>query len=303
MKRTSIILLIFLLLVPFSVTRAKYKTRSLKPRNAGKGIATVISGKTRYYYPLSAKSASIISLRGPGELRVITRARFKPGEKDKVKYKIWYRLDGGKAKEKKFGGVKRSKKATYRKGTLGVPGQLKDFIIPVSSGFHTLEIKLSEAKTPVAARYLFTPKKQKKRHWIPLTPLSFVEPVDLIAREEVVHYFRFSPQKPLKFEINGPTEVKILTRIENHYNMKGRIQYRLQVKRDGKIVNTYLLSSKRSEITSYKTNSKLIPGKAREIFIEVPKGRHVYEIIPLDKDKSSVLGRILFPKKDVNIEK
>jgi hypothetical protein len=37
--------------------------------------------------------------------------------------------------------------------------------------------------------------------------------------------------------------------------------------------------------------------------IFVPEGKHVYEIIPLDKDKSSLLGRLLIPKKDVKLEK
>ena len=90
--------------------------------------------------------------------------------------------------------------------------------------------------------------------------------------------------------------------MENHYYMKGRINYRLQVKEDGEIRHTCLLSSVRSEITSYKKDGNKIPGKAKEIVINVPSGTHIYEIIPLDKDKKTILGRILFPKKDINLE-
>ena len=84
--------------------------------------------------------------------------------------------------------------------------------------------------------------------------------------------------------------------------MKGRINYRVQVKEDGEIKNTYLLSSVRSEVTSYKKDGEKIPGKAKEIVISVPGGTHIYKIIPLDEDKNSILGRILFPKNDMKLE-
>jgi hypothetical protein len=131
--------------------------------------------------------------------------------------------------------------------------------------------------------------------------MSSNEPVNLIAAEELVQYYRFSQSRPLKIQISGPTTFKVLTRIENHYGMKGRINYRLQVKEDGKVKHTYQLNSVRSETTRYKSVGSKIPGKAKEIVIDVPSGRHSYEILPLDKDKNTILGRILFPKKDIGL--
>ena len=128
------------------------------------------------------------------------------------------------------------------------------------------------------------------------------EPVDLVTHENVVHYYRFSQKKPLKIRINGPTTMRVLTRFENHYDMKGRIDYRVQVKEDGKVIHTYLLSSVYSEVTNYKKNGRLVPGKAREFYIRVPSGRHNYTIVPLDKDKNTILARVLIPKKDVKLE-
>jgi hypothetical protein len=84
--------------------------------------------------------------------------------------------------------------------------------------------------------------------------------------------------------------------------MKGRIDYRIQLKENSKIIHTYLLSSTYSEVTNYKTNLKLVPGKANEFFIQVPSGSHNYTVIPMDKDKSTILARVLFPKKDVKLE-
>jgi hypothetical protein len=183
-----------------------------------------------------------------------------------------------------------------------VPGQLKEFEIELGLGSHTIEFKLRDSKINVAARYAFMPAKEKKLEWIAYCPMTPSEPVDLISKESTTSYYRFSFEKPLKIEIIGPTELRVLTRVENHYEMKGRIHYRVQIKEADKVLNTYQLSSERSETAVYKENRDLIPGKACEFVIIVPKGKHNYTVFPLDEDKSTLLGRLLIPKKDVKLE-
>ncbi|MCD4695829.1 MAG: hypothetical protein K8S16_06270 [Bacteroidales bacterium] len=301
MKKIQLFLLMLILCYSGILAQSTEKSRYLKPTNFQKKVTTIVSGKSRSYYSLDFEKSSMITVRGPGKLRVMNRGRFTPEEGDKVKYEILYVVDGGEQKKIKTGSVERSKKATYMNGKLGVPGQLKDFEIELGRGDHTIEFKLGNNQIPVAARYSFTPSKEKKKEWIAFSPMQPSEPVDLISRETTVCYYRFSTEKPLKVEINGPTELRVLTRIENHYQMRGRIHYRVQVMKNDIVINTYQLSSRRSEIAVYKNDKELIPGKACEFLINVPKGRHIYEIIPLDKDKSTVLGRFLLPKKDVSL--
>ena len=281
---------------------AKSKSTYLKPKNVKTKYATIISGKTRYYYPINFKNPTILTVRGPGELRIITRAIFSPDENEEVNYEIRYNIDGGKEKKKTMKYVVRSKKATFKDGSLGVPGELKDFKIKLKRGYHTIELKRKEELPKINARFGFTASKIKKKEWIALAPLSPTEPVDLIVHESEVNYYRFSTEKPLKVEIIGPTELRILTRVENNYDMKSGISYRLQINKDNKVINTYMLYSKRSEVATYKDNGKLVPGKAREIYIEVPKGKQVFEIVPLDPTDSSLLAKILFPKNDAELK-
>jgi len=303
MKKILSTLLIVILFFSGIMAQSGGKSRYLKPTNFQKRITTKISGKTRNYYSLSDEKSSIINIQGPGKLRVMSRGRFIPKEGDEIEYEIVYSVDGGDLQLLKKSAVVRSKKATYLNGSLGVPGQLEDFEIVLGRGYHTLEFKIKDTKIPVAARYVFTKTKEKKQEWLAFSPMLPSEPVDLITREETINYYRFSKEKPLKVEINGPTELRVLTRIENHYQMRGRVHYRVQVKEKGMVINTYQLSSRRSEITVYENNKELIPGKACEFVINVPKGRHCYEILPLDEDKSSLLGRLLLLKKDVKLEK
>ena len=302
MKNVKFLILILVLCLPFSALVHGSDTKVLKPKNANTKIKTVISGKNRTYYPLQFKDPSIISVKGPGKLKIITRVRFVSDEEQRLNYNLYYKIDGTLKSKVEFNNVNRSKVAAYKNYSLGIPGIGRNIILELGLGEHTIELWLG-AKTPkVAARYLFTKIKEKKINWVSLSPLYPKEPVDLVSRENVIHYFRFSKSKPLRVKITGPTILRILNRVENHYYMKGRINYRLQVKEDGEVKGTYLLSSVRSEITSYKKDGKKIPGKAKEIDINVPGGTHIYEIIPLDKDKNSILGRILFPKKDINLE-
>jgi hypothetical protein len=186
---------------------------------------------------------------------------------------------------------------------MGVPGQLKTFEIELLRGNHTIEFKLKDNVVDVAARYHFKPAKVKKQEWIAFSPLQPSEPVDLISKEATTAYYRFSMEKPLKVEIIGPTELRVLTRTENQYQMKGTINYRVQVRENGTVLNTYQLHSKPSEVAVYKDVKNLIPGTACEFVIYVPKGKHVYELLPLDKDKNTLLGRLLLPKKDIILEK
>ncbi len=303
MKKIPFFLLILVFLSSVTVAQTSRKSRHLKPSNYQKRVTELVSGKTRYYYALSADKSSVVTLRGPGKLKVITRGRFKPGDADRISYDILYSVDGGDQKKFTAGNVERSKTDTYSDGKLGIPGNSKSFELDLGRGDHSVEFKIQDEKTPAAARYLFVPAKAKKQDWIAFSPLQPSEPIDLITKEEAITYYRFAKEKPLKIEVNGPTELRILTRIENHYQMRGRIHYRVQVLEDQKVINTYQQSSSRSGVTVYKDNSELVPGKACEFVINVPKGRHIYEIFPLDEDKSTLLGRLLIPKKDVKLEK
>lgn len=278
-----------------------FPQKSFKPLNAVNRLSVIESGKTKIYYDIPQKDASILSVKGPGKLSIRTRARFKD-EINKYDYTIYYTIDGGKSVQVNFTNVEKEREIKFENNSDGIPGLLKEIIVQLGPGQRTLKFRRGNDKPEIAARYLFTKYKAKKLKWVMLSPAPPNEPVDLVTKEEVVHYYRFSQKKPLKIEIIGPTIVRVLTRFENHSNMKGRIDYRLQLKENGSVIHTYLLSSTFSDETTYKHEDKLIPGKATEFYIEVPSGRHIYTVVPMDKDKNNILARVLFPKKDVKLE-
>ena len=304
MKKTIILLFIVSLGITGLMAQTKSKSNAVKPTGFQQRVTLLVSGKTSYYYALSAEKASVIHVNGPGKLRVITRGHFLPKQQtSKINYEIQYVINGGKPQKAKIAGAIRAESSKYSEGIVGTPAQGKEIEIILGRGSHTIEFLLPAKTVDVDARYLFTPMKDKKTTWVSFAPMPPSEPVEMVADEATVKYYRFSNGKPLKVEVNGPTLLRVMSRVENHFKMKGRIHYRLQVAENNMVLNTYQLSSAISENTFYKEKSSLIPGKACEFVIEVPKGKHVYEITPLDEDKKTVLGRLLLPEKDVNIGK
>jgi hypothetical protein len=303
MKKFQLLMAALLMCFSFSNAQTGTKHKYLRPVNSKDPISVVIKGKAKDYYTLSSKQTSQLRLTGPGKLRLLTRGQFLPGQAGKLKYEIIYTIDGGIAQTFKATGVTRSIDATYIIGTMGVPAQIVDFEIILGPGQHNIDLKLNKNNSPVAARYAFTPTKSRKKDWIAITPSNNQEVVELVNKETLTSYYRFSPEKPLKIDLNGPTELQVLTRAEFQYKMRGTIHYRIQVKMDNKVINSYQLSSKRSEIATYKNDKKLVPGKGNEFVINIPKGKHTVEILPLDKDKNTILGRVLIPKKDVKPRK
>ena len=302
MKRSFLIIITLFLTFSAAISQSAPEPKTIKPQNYQNRIPLIISGKTRSYYALSNIEPSVVSVQGPGTLKVNTRGQFRPGQADVINYTVLYTIDGGEQKSKAFTGIKRAEKATYQDATMGVPGALSSFEIELLRGSHSIEFRLQDISYNAAARYVFTPAKLKKQEWMAFSPVLPSEPVDLISKESTTSYNRFSMEKPLKIEIFGPTELRVLTRTENHFKTKGRINYRVQVKENGSVINTYQLNSKASEVAVYKDVKDLIPGTACEFVIYVPKGKHTYEILPLDKDKETLLGRLLIPVKDVKLE-
>ncbi len=293
-------LLSFLAIITAGTSVALARKRvELKPEGSATEISIINAGKGRTYYALSAGKVAVVPITGPGHLRIITRVRFAGKANDEISYRLLYRIDGGEYHAADFDHVTKSSVARYQNAALGTPGKSRSLSLKIGRGVHALELMLNDPSPEVCARFLFAPQREKPARWIALAPLPPSEPVDLFVGEGTVHCYRFSPQRPLKIVIIGPTVLRLLTRTEHRYDMKGLISYRLQIRENGRVLQTYRLSSKRSETATYKSNPNLVPGKAREVTFKVPRGKHHYEIIPLDD--LTLLGEVLFPRKDARL--
>jgi len=296
---TTYFLIILFLVINVSGYGAP-KTKVLIPKNANGSVSIIVSGKNYKYYPLSNNEPIVLTTRGPGKLKIITRCQL-PSENDSdVDYAVYYRINGGTKTKIEFSNAKVDKKSEFKITSQGIPSAGENILIELLRGENSIELWSGSKNIKILTRSLFSEIKEKKIDWVSLSPIYPNEPVSLVTNEDVVSYYRYNSVKQLKIRVTGPTTLRVLNRVEFDYKMKGRSSYRVEVKEDKKLKNTYMLCSDRSDVTKYKKDKKKTPGKANEIFISVPAGTHIYEINTLDK--YSILGRILFPKKDIKLE-
>lgn len=299
MKKLSIFkVFIFAVILIFAYNSIQAKSKTIKPVKNKKLAKVLIDKKQTTYYMLSSSKQTVLSIDGPGELKILSRALIM--EKRKL-YTIYYEIDGIETGKISVNSASADSKAIFIDNPIPELSKLNKSKIKIGTGYHTIKLKLDKSSADVIAKFSFNQKKSKKHKWIEFQPTNKCESVSLIVNESPVSYLRFTKSNPMKISINGPTDLKVLTRNENNYEMRGRINYRISVKEDGKVLNTYLISTERSETAVYKENDKLVPGKAKDFIIKVPKGKHTYEIIPLDNEKSTLLGKILIPQKSANI--
>ena len=300
-KKINIVIFLTLILLVISVLCfAAPKTKVLIPKNAKSSISINISGKSLRYYPTSVDEASILTVRGPGKLKIITRGQLNSTINKSLNYVVYYRINGGQKIKVDFNEVKPDNNAYFQDASLGYPSVGENINVELSRGENTVEVWSGSTNPKAYIRNLFTETKEKKVDWVKLSPMYPNEPVSLVTNEDVVSYFRYFSSKSLKIKVTGPTILRVLNRVEFDYKMKGKINYRIEVKEDKKVKNTYMLSADRSDVTRYKKDGKKTPGKANEIMINVPSGTHTYQLLPLDN--CTILARILFPKKDITLE-
>jgi len=301
--KTKVILIVALIMCStVSIAQKQLKNKNLKPVKAKESVSIVVDGKTRDYYPLSQKP-TVIKLKGSGKLKVLSRCQFKAAQSNQARYQIEYSIDGGKSEIFKSRRVNRTVKASYSDGALGVPSTLEWFEIELGPGEHRIEFKSSDAILPVHSRFIYTPIADTKKTWVNLSPHRSEGIVELVTKESLISYYKFSSQKPIFIDLNGPTSLRVFTRCEFHYKMRGSVNYRIQVKMDDQVIHTYQLSNRRSETTTYKALDHMVPGRANEFVLNIPKGKHKIEIIPLDSDKNGVICRLMIPEDDVKLGK
>ncbi len=254
-----------------------------------------INGKLFNYYTLSRDSITHISVKGPGKLTITTRTRFANTGIDSLSYSIVYVCDNKKLKVQKVKKVGREGNKVYISSTKDIPSTPKTFTIKVDPEIHDYSfVKLNESP-PVDLYYKFVPDSVPI--WKELISINDTAKVKLkVDSSNIQTYYRFSANHFQKFKVKGPTSLRIYTRLEYTYNMQGVLSYRVQVKRNDSIINTYKLSAKPSIEAKYIKDKKHIPGTLEILYLDVPPGDHFYEFILLDKFYTSLI-RVARQKK------
>jgi hypothetical protein len=114
--------------------------------------------------------------------------------------------------------------------------------------------------------------------WRSLAPAKYGAKADILVDSKTLTYYRFDSVAPLTLSVEGPTRLKILTRVRIP-NDRDEGTYSVTVTRDGGHAVTEEFTAGVSEQAHYVAFNSFRPGVIRRLYIDVPTGQHGYEIL------------------------
>lgn len=289
-------LYIIALIFPITILSQK-NVKVLKPIGKHKKSFIKTTDKTKRYYQLRSKKSTTIRLKGPGVLLVQSRTRLKK-KSDRLSYEYSYSVNQGLPQQLSFKKVAPSKTDKYKRLNKYLPSTKETTRIPLGRGEHSIRFKKISANQ-IDLRFVFISKKGKRQKWVNFEPHTTNNSQDVIIKESKETYFKLDKKKPISITIVGPTTLRVLSRLIRSYEDKGRSRYKISVKQNKILKNTYQLSSKKSHLAQLHPKSSFTLSKAKEISIDVPSGKHTYEFKLKSPKNKTALMRFLLPENEV----
>jgi hypothetical protein len=282
---------------------AKTDYTLIEPVKAGPQIQILIKGKEWSYYRLDNKYPLELNLEGPAKLKFHTRLNmrdYKPGKK--VDYTIYTEIDGKKTHYTLSSTI--SKGVKFGGNVVGKIGKAQSFDLDLGSGSHSIVLSIDKKdKKEVYIRILKEGVKVKdKPNRVAMEPQKYTNKVKIVVKEQDFDYYRIGPQDSMSLKVIGPATIKVLSRLEYDLTMNGGKKYRIQVYEDGKLKNTYVMSTELSATAVYadkKASNSLARGD--NFSIKVPSGTHNYNFNILDSGRSALLKFYVSTKALKNI--
>jgi hypothetical protein len=113
--------------------------------------------------------------------------------------------------------------------------------------------------------------------WRSIAPARSGAKADILVGSKTLTYYRFDSVAPLVLSVEGPTRLKILTRVRIP-NDREEETYAVTVTRDGEHTSTEEFTAPVSTDAHYVSFNSYRPGVIRRVYVDVPTGQHGYEI-------------------------
>lgn len=240
-----------------------------KVENAAKKTV-LVKGKERTYYELNTEYGASITVEGPKEILVRTRFVIPADARGDTTYALFYKDEKGT--EKVFKERTRrsiSAKLPDKNGPAVGSSMIYDFDVP--AGTHTYWFKTKDGT--VLARF-YDREKLKKINWEPLVVPTGSQQVYLVEKSKVYRYHAVEIDEPFTFDVTGPTQIQLMTRLDFSSTMVGEQRFSLMVQLNDGDAEQYSFSTRKSKKYIYANKESVVPGLARKKIIDVPDGTH-----------------------------
>ncbi|MBM3316387.1 MAG: hypothetical protein FJY75_00905 [Candidatus Eisenbacteria bacterium] len=280
---------------------AKLVWKEVQPDKAGRQTCLRVAGKSSKYTQLDPAKGVELTVHGPSKLRILTRHLPVQGKTGKRSYTLVVERDGKTALRKKITRSRDAKAKLCTKAATAV-GASGESVITVPRGKHTFRVTVDEPGKAVAARFFRQARAGAGARLIAFSPLEFDRQCRLVtAQGNRYTWFRATPERPVRFTVQGPTELQIHTRVDFEEGTLGAQEYVVGIQRNDRPDVERRFQARIDPGAGYEDCPGTAPGQSQLLRLSVPSGNWTYELGPTGSGAASFTTRILIPKSSVGL--
>ena len=137
----------------------------------------------------------------------------------------------------------------------------------------------------------------KKSDWSSLRPVKYKDSVKIKVGDALRAYYSLYPDEPVVVNVKGPLRLRAITRIDFDSAISRRRNYEIKVYMDGgQEPLSFKKKSEPSYLSAFREVKDKIPGKIRNIYLDIPKGKHTL-IFAFETHKINRVVRMRFLTK------
>ena len=258
-------------------------TKTVSPAQKDKKEILIIGEKRRTYYQLH-RDELVYEIQGPQRLRIIAR-RAVPRRDNKLQLFGYSMILDEEDELTVKHEQKRSKGVTSPQHPGHGYTHSGKYYLNIPSGLHTLVIRpLTKRSSPVLIR-LLTERFEKKVEGRLLIPDDEITLKHLQVEEKKYRYYQLIPGNKIAVSIEEAKEIVVLSRLAFEDGMPSEENYRLRIRKDGKLLGTYFFTSEKSDVSTIVEDKDIVPGKRRTAEVEVNGTASTLTVELLDKGK------------------
>lgn len=263
-------------------------------------VTVAVAGEEFTYYVLDPERATRFELRGPRRLKIVSRYLFDAADPDEQTYAIWVLVDGAEVLRKTFHGHVISE-VTLPGETETAVAALRRCYVRIGTGVHTVQVLTSTPGQGRVATRFFRESRHRPAATVAYAPEGFDTIYHLqFASGSQSTYYHFGSEEPLTFTVNGPTTLKIYTRLDFQHTMNGSQAYSLEVICDGEVWQSFHYHTEKLSMAQYVERQDILPGARKLMRVPVPKGSHRYTVRCIRPSDCGIAAQIRIPQADIS---
>jgi hypothetical protein len=268
--------------------------RSVQPASAASSVTISVDSTELTYHRFDDRTPLVFGVEGPTRIKILTRVSI-PNDRDESDYTVTVLLDGVEEGRRELRSHV-TERAFYVALDASRPGVIRRIYIDVPTGPHTCEL-LAGQSTRVDARVFRSAAPRATN--VSIAPERYGSAETLLSGDKALTYYVLTDREPVVLAVNGPTTVRVNTRLLYDETMSRDQSYVLGVREDDGAEALYRIETGPSETVTCRDRPDVIPGALRHFMLEVGEGPRVYRFRLVDTVARGLALKFYIPRGDL----